>query len=171
MSFTVRPFLATDLMQQLIRKQLHDFCWDSDDLDLAAVFWLRLFEAAASAWGVSSKSVHALEIRLRGFPRQRAAELHAELARRLGDDNDGRHLAHSRDFEVDEIVQLDEDSLSVSSRPQGEEAAPPSGLDCRCSPDGRLMGSTRKFTSGSAAHRAWTRGNRKFTAHSFWLEN
>src|SRR5262245_13394258 len=106
-----RRFTQTTRMQQLIRKQLHDFRWDSDDLDLAAEFWLRLFEAAAPDWGVSPEPVHALQIRLRGLPRQQADELQAELARRLGDENDGHAPTHSRDFELDEIVQLDADSL------------------------------------------------------------
>jgi hypothetical protein len=54
-------------MKSLVRKQFVDQLWGVADLDLAAEFWLRLYERAASSRALTPSPRHRIEIRLTGF--------------------------------------------------------------------------------------------------------
>src|SRR5436189_10721 len=71
------------MLPHLIRKQLLDRTWDSADLDAAAEFWLRLYEAAAKKQGFTATPSHRVEVRLRGFARPALPALQDELCRRV----------------------------------------------------------------------------------------
>jgi hypothetical protein len=70
-------------MRHLQRPQFLDLLWDGEYFDDLAEFWLRLYERADDRNQFRACPYHALEIRLRGFARAQAAELEAELCRRL----------------------------------------------------------------------------------------
>ncbi len=110
-------------MQHLIRKRFLERTWDAAELDLAAEFWLRLFEEAAANLGLALDSLHGVEIRLRGFPRQQAEALQRELMQRLA-------APHGKggDFPFPDIEQPDPNTITVSSGLMPGREAPPSGL-------------------------------------------
>lgn len=114
-------------MQHLIRKHLLDCTWDADDLGAAAEFWLRLYEAAARDQGCSAAPAHAIEIRLRGFPRHQTEELRDEISRRLtARDAAGRRVLG--DFPSPAIDRPDADTLSVTCGLIPGHESPPVGL-------------------------------------------
>src|SRR4051794_19790482 len=105
-------------MKHLIRKQLLDRDWGADDLDVAAEFWLRLYEEAARARGFPRTTRHATEVRLRGFPKAAADALVKELARRVA----------ASDFDAPEVGLTDPDTITLSSGLTPDDHRPPVGL-------------------------------------------
>jgi hypothetical protein len=103
----------------LVREQFPDLAWDAADLDAAAEFWLRLYERAAPRRRLSPDPEHALEVRLRGFPRHRADDLADEL----------HHCAGRSDLNAPRVGFRDPDTLTLSSRPlPADRYFPPAGL-------------------------------------------
>jgi hypothetical protein len=102
-------------MKFAIRKKFLDLAWTAADLDSAAEFWLRLYEAAARSQSFSSTPDHVTELRLRGFPRAEGELLADELARR----------APEADFRRPVVELTDPDTITlVSDLTDGAESAP-----------------------------------------------
>ena len=110
-------------MQHLTRKQFLDLDWGAAELDAAAEFWLRLYEAAAPRHNLSTPPSYAVEVRLRGFPRAQAGGLRDELKRRLAAGHDDS--AGSAPATID---RPDPDTLTVTFGPDPGDRAPPAGL-------------------------------------------
>ena len=53
----------------LSREKFLDRVWGPADLDAAAEFWLKLYEAATKANSFAPTPTHQIELRLSGFPR------------------------------------------------------------------------------------------------------
>lgn len=106
------------MLPHLIRKQFLDRTWGAADLDAAAEFWLRLYEAAARKQGFTATPDHAVEIRLRGFPRHTAAALRDEVCRRVA----------SSDLPAPAVELHDPDTLVLSSGVIHGDESPPIGL-------------------------------------------
>lgn len=105
-------------MKFITRKHLLDRAWSASDLDAAAEFWLRLYEAAAKAQGFSARPDHVSEMRLRGFPRAEGQLLADELARR----------AERSDFRQPVVERVDPDTIVLTSDLTHPADAPPVGL-------------------------------------------
>src|SRR5438132_11606726 len=106
------------MLPHLIRKHLLDRTWDSADLDAAAEFWLRLYEAAATQQGFSATPSHRVEVRLRGFARPALPALQDELCRRVA----------SSDLPAPEVDSHDADTLVLYSGVIHGSESPPVGL-------------------------------------------
>ncbi len=103
------------MILHVIRSRFVDRWWTGGDLDTAAEFWLRLYEAAAHSQGFADTPTHRTEIRLRGFPRSRADTLLREVASRVADS----------DFPAPEADLPDLDTLVLASGEiHGAEQAP-----------------------------------------------
>jgi hypothetical protein len=109
-------------LRNVIRPHLFDRTWDAADLDAAAEFWLRLYETAARKNDYGPPS-HAVEFRLRGFPRHEVDQVCDALEQRLGD------AAASRDAEYSpfDIDQPDADTLTASFGPIPGDGTLPAG--------------------------------------------
>jgi hypothetical protein len=106
------------MLPHLIRKTFPDRTWGAADLDAAAEFWLRLYEAAASAQKFSATPDHTVEVRLRGFPRHAADALRDELCRRVA----------VSDLPAPEVYSHDPDTLVLFSGVIDGSESPPRGL-------------------------------------------
>ena len=106
------------MLPHLIRKSMLDLTWDASALDLAAEFWLRLYEAAARAQGFTATPSHTVEIRLRGFPRNETHTLQDELARRVA----------TSEHPAPEIFLHDADTVVLYSGVIRGNESPPVGL-------------------------------------------
>lgn len=106
------------MLPVLIRKQFPDRHWAAADLDAAAEFWLRLYEAAAPKQGFSRSPDHAVEVRLRGFPRHHGDALVREVARRVA----------ASDIPEPEVELTDPDTLVVRSGIIRGDESPAAGL-------------------------------------------
>jgi hypothetical protein len=115
-------------MKHLIRKTFLNLTWDARDLDAAAEFWLRLYEAEAENLGLSADPLHGVEIRLQGFPRHQAGKLLEELTRRLPTTPTAGSGAPASDFPSPDISQPDPDTISASSGLLPGKKSPPIGL-------------------------------------------
>lgn len=102
----------------LIRKEFLDREWAASDLDAAAEFWLRLYESAARSQGFTATPAHAIEIRLRGFPRRDGSALCQELCRRVA----------TSDIPAPEVDLHDPDTLVLTSGEIPGSESPPYGL-------------------------------------------
>src|SRR5262245_23767792 len=105
-------------MKSLVRQQFPDLTWGASDLDAAAAFWLRLYDAAAHHFGYSVAPHFALELRLSGFPQSEIDALATELERR----------AVSADLPNPRVGLSDRHTLSLTSDSLASPAAPPAGL-------------------------------------------
>lgn len=102
----------------LSREKFLDRVWSPADLDAAAEFWLKLYEAATKANSFAPTPTHQIELRLSGFPRAGADQLAALFTAR----------ASASDFGAPRVTQLDPDTLSLRSPPFDGGDAPPAGL-------------------------------------------
>jgi hypothetical protein len=106
------------MIPNLLRKEFIDRVWDAQDLDAAAEFWLRLYESAARSQGFTATPSHAIEIRLRGFPRRDGQAICEELCRRVA----------TSDIPAPEVDLHDADTLVLLSGEIPGSESPPYGL-------------------------------------------
>ncbi|MCI0703715.1 MAG: hypothetical protein L0241_21865 [Planctomycetia bacterium] len=105
-------------MRFATRKKFLDLAWSASDLDAAAEFWLRLYEASAGTQGFTATPEHITEVRLRGFPRAEGELLVNELARR----------AAQSEFRRPVVELTDPDTLVLTSEVTHGADSPPVGL-------------------------------------------
>ncbi|MBX9624571.1 MAG: hypothetical protein K2X82_12255 [Gemmataceae bacterium] len=106
------------MLPVVLREQFPDRRWAAADLDAAAEFWLRLYEAAAPKRGFSRSPSHAVEIRLRGFGRKDGDALVKEAAHRVA----------ASDMPEPEVELTDPDTLVIRSGVIGGDESPAAGL-------------------------------------------
>jgi hypothetical protein len=107
-------------MRHLVRPRFLDLPWGAAEFDELAEFWLRQYERADEKTRFRALPYHALEIRLRGFPRRRADDVEAELCRRF----------FTPAFPEPLVWRPDPDTLAFTSgfAPLTEQPAPGLGL-------------------------------------------
>ncbi len=106
------------MIHSLMRKEFLDREWAAEDLDAAAEFWLRLYESAARSQRFTATPAHAIEIRLRGFPRRDGRAICGELCRRVA----------TSDIPAPEVYLHDPDTLVLTSGEIPGSESPPDGL-------------------------------------------
>jgi hypothetical protein len=120
-------------MQHLIRPKFHNLVWDARDLETAAEFWLNLYEEADRKARFRATAYHEVEIRLRGFPRQRIAAIEAELRGRFP----------PSDFPTPFVSRLDPDTVAIATGLSEWEERP-------------TIGAALRALQGEPFHEGWT---------------
>lgn len=106
------------MLRHLTRQASIDRTWGTADLNEAADYWLHLYRAADRKARFRATPFHAVEVRLRGFPRQRGEAVEAEVQRRLT----------VGPLDAPRTARPDPDTVAFGSGYLSCEGPPPEGL-------------------------------------------